>query len=146
METFLLDLRHEFRFLGKAPGFAIVSVMTMALGIGANAAIFSVVNAVLFNPLPLQQSGQIVRLQEFHQRPMNVTGATFRDLRESNRVFSQVAAYRIFSQNLSDTRQAVPPEQIDTAFVSQDFLPLLAVTPFLGAGLTLQQFQQIPEA
>jgi uncharacterized protein YbjT (DUF2867 family) len=62
MGTFLQDLRHEFRMLGKAPGFAIVSVMTMALGIGANAAIFSVVNAVLFNPLPLHQSGQIVRL------------------------------------------------------------------------------------
>ena len=50
---------------------------------------------------------------------MNVTGATFRDVRERNRVFSQVAAYRIFSQNLSDPRQAAPPEQIDTAFVSR---------------------------
>ncbi len=142
METFLQDLRHELGRLGKAPGFAIVAVLTLALGIGANSAIFSVVNAVLFNPLPLHQSGQIVRLQEFHQRPMNVTGATFHDVRERNHVFSRVAAYRIFSQNLSDARQAVPPEQIDTAFVSQDFFPLLAMTPFLGAGFTPQQFQQ----
>ena len=135
METLLQDLRHEFRMLRKAPGFTAVAVITLALGIGANTAIFSVVNAVLFNPLPLRQPGQIVRLQEFHQRPMNVTGATFRDVRERNRVFSQVAAYRIFSQNLSDTRQAAPPEQIDTAFVSQDFLPLLGDDTIPGAGI-----------
>jgi len=67
METFLQDLRHEFLVLGKAPGFAIVSVMTMALGIGANTPIFIVVNAVLFNPLPLQQSGQIVCLHGSRQ-------------------------------------------------------------------------------
>ncbi|MBZ5649261.1 MAG: ABC transporter permease [Acidobacteriia bacterium] len=142
METLLQDLRQEFRMLRKAPGFTAVAVITIALGIGANTAIFSVVNAVLFNPLPLHQPGQIVRLQEFHQRPTNVTGATLRDVRERNRVFSQVAAYRIFSQNLSDPRQAVPPEQIDTAFVSQDFLPLLAMTPFVGTGFTVEQFHR----
>ena len=141
METLLQDLRHEFRMLRKAPGFTAVAVITLALGIGANTAIFSVVNAVLLNPLPLRQPGQIVRLQELHQRPTNVTGATFRDVRERNRVFSQVAAYRIFSRNLSDTRQAAPPEQIDTAFVSQDFFPLLAMTPFLGTGFAADQFR-----
>ena len=128
--------------LRKAPGFTAVAVITLALGIGANTAIFSVVNAVLLNPLPLHQLGQVVRLQELHQRSMNVTGATFRDVRERSRVFSQVAAYRIFFQNLSDTRQAAPPEQIDTAFVSQDFFPLLAITPFLGTGFTAGQFHK----
>jgi len=142
METLLQDLRHEFRMLRKAPGFTAVAVITIALGIGANTAIFSVVNAVLFNPLPLRQPGQIVRLQELHQRPMNITGATLRDVRERNHVFSQVAAYRIFSQNLSDPRQAAPPEQIDTAFVSPDFLPLVAVTPLLGTGFTPDQFHK----
>src|SRR6478752_4491261 len=142
MGTLLQDLRHEFRMLRKAPGFTAVAVITLALGIGANTAIFSVVNAVLLNPLPLHQLGQVVRLQELHQRPANFTGAAFRDVRERNRVFSQVAAYRIFSQNLSDTRQAAPPEQIDTAFVSQDFFPLLAITPFLGTGFTADQFHK----
>jgi len=142
METLLQDLRYEFRMLRKAPGFMAVAVMTLALGIGANTAIFSVVNAVLFRPLPLHQPGRIVRLQEYHQHPSNVTGATFRDVRERNHVFSQVGAYRIFSQNLSDTRQAAPPERIDTAFVSQDFLPLLGVRPFLGAGFTQEQFRE----
>jgi predicted permease len=145
METLRQDLRHTFRMLRKAPGFTAVAVMTLALGIGANTAIFSVVNAVLFRPLPLRHPGQIVRLQEYHQRPANLTGATFRDVHERNRVFSQVAAYRIFSQNLSDTRQAVQPEQIDTAFVSQDFLPLLGVTPFLGPGFTQEQFRENSE-
>jgi putative ABC transport system permease protein len=145
METLLQDLRHAFRMLRKAPGFTAVAVMTLALGIGANTAIFSVVNTVLFHPLPLRNPGQIVRLQEYHQHPANVTGATFRDVRERNRVFSQVAAYRIFSQNLSDTRHVVPPEQIDTAFVSQDFLPLLGVTPFLGPGFTQEQFRENAE-
>ncbi len=142
MEALLQDFRHEFRMLWRSPAFTAVAVLTIALGIGANTAIFSVVNAVLFNPLPLHQPGQIVRLQELHQRPMNVTGATFRDVRERNHVFSQVAAYRIFSQNLSDTRQAAPPEQIDTAFVSQDFFPLLAMTPFLGTEFTADQFHK----
>jgi len=145
METLLQDLRYELRMLRKAPGFTVVAVMTLALGIGANTAIFSVVNAVLFRPLPLRHPGQIVRLQEYHQHPANLTGATFRDVRERNRVFSLVAAYRIFSQNLSDTRQAVPPEQIDTAFVSQDFLPLLGMTPFLGPGFTQEQFRENSE-
>src|SRR5258708_32302366 len=145
METLLQDLRYEFRVLRKNPGFTAVAVLTLALGIGANTAIFSVVNAALFRPLPLRQPGQIVRLQEYHQRPANVTGATFRDVRGRNRVVSHVAAYRIFSQNRTDTRQAVPPEEINTAFVTPDFLPLLGVAPFLGSGFGQEQFRENAE-
>jgi len=141
METLLQDVRYAFRMLLKAPGFAATAVITLALGIGANTAIFSVVNAVLLRPLPLHQPGGIVRLQEYHQRPMNVTGATFRDIRERNHVFAQVGAYRIFSRNLSATWKTTPPEQIDVADVSRDFLPLLGVTPLLGAGFSPEQFQ-----
>jgi len=142
METLWQDLGYAFRMLRKTPGFTAVAVLTLALGIGANTAIFSVVNAVLFRPLPLHQPGRIVCLQEQHQHPLNVTGATFHDIRERNHVFSEVAAYRIFSRNLSDTRQAAPPEQIDVAFVSPDFFPLLGVQPLLGTGFSREQFRE----
>lgn len=145
MQSLFQDLRYALLQLRRAPGFAFTAVLTLALGIGANTAIFSVVNTVLLRPLPFWHPGQIMRLQEYHQHPANLTGATFRDVRERNRVFSQVADYRIFSQNLSDTRQAAPPEQIDTAFVSQDFLPLLGVTPLLGPGFTPDQFRENAE-
>ena len=145
LETLLQDLRYEVRRLRKAPGFTAIAVTTLALGIGANTAIFSVVHATLFRQLPLERPNAIVRLEEFHQRPTNLTGATFRDVRQRNRVFSQVAAYRIFSQNLSDERQAAPPEQIDTAFVSQDFLPLVGVTPIAGQGFRPEQFRENAE-
>jgi putative ABC transport system permease protein len=142
MENLFQDAGYAFRMLRKAPGFTAVAVITLALGIGANTAIFSVVNAVLLRPLPLWQPGQIVRLQELHQHPLNVTGATFRDVRDRNHVFAQVAAYRIFTRNLSDTRKTVPPEQIDVACVSQDFVRLLGVTPVMGAGFTQERFRE----
>ena len=145
METVLQDLGHALRRLRKAPGFAAVALTTLALGIGANTAIFSVVNSILFRALPLHQPNAIVRLQELHPHPANLTGATFRDVQDRNHVFSQVAIYRIFSQNLSESRQTAPPEQIDTAFVSQDFLPLLGVTPFLGQGFTTENFRDHAE-
>jgi len=140
MNGLLHDLRYAVRQLRKSPGFTAVAVITLALGIGASTAIFSAVDSVLLRSLPLREPGQIVRLQEYHQRAMNVTGATFRDVRERNRVFSQVAAYRIFRQNLSDPRQSLPPEEIDAAFVSEDFLPLLQVQPVLGRGFASDQF------
>ncbi|MGA8151834.1 MAG: ABC transporter permease [Terriglobales bacterium] len=139
------DVRYALRLLAKSPGFTAAAVVTLALGIGANTAIFSVVDTVLLRALPLREPGRIVRLQEDHQQALNVTGATFRDVRERNRVFSQVAAYRIFSRNLSDTRQSAPPEEIDAAFVSQDFLPLLGIRPFLGDGFSPEQFRENAE-
>jgi putative ABC transport system permease protein len=142
MSRLVQDVRYAFRLLAKSPGFTSVAVATLALGIGANTAIFSVVDTVLLRSLPLREPARIVRLQEDHQQPLDVTGATFRDVRERNHVFSQVAAYRIFSRNLSDTRQVAPPEEIDAAFVSQDFLPLVGVQPFLGGGFTPEQFRE----
>jgi hypothetical protein len=72
LETVLQDLSYAFRMLRRAPCFTVVAVITLTLGIGANTATFSAVNAVLFRPLPLRQPGRIVRLQEYHQNPTNV--------------------------------------------------------------------------
>ena len=145
METLLQDLRYELRRLCKSPGFAAAAVTTLTLGIGASTAIFSVANAVLFRALPLHRPSAIMRLQEYHEQVANLTGATFRDVHDRNHVFSQTAAYRIFSQNLSDSRGTLPPEQIDTAFVSQDFLSLLGISPFAGRSFTPEQFRENAE-
>lgn len=142
METLVQDLRYELRRLRKAPGFVAIAVTTLALGMGAGTAVFCIVNAILFRALPLPQPSAIVRLQEYHEHAANLTGATFHDVHERNHVFSQAAAYRIFTQNLSDPGPKLPPEQIDTAFVSQDFLPLMGVNPFAGQWFTPEQFRE----
>ena len=146
MNSFFQDVRYARRMLRKSPGFSAVAVATLALGIGANAVILIVVNAVLLRPLPLPDADRIVRLQERHENATNLTGATFHDVRERNHSFSTVAAYRIFPQNLSDLRNTTAPEEVDTAFVSEDFLPLLQTQPLLGHWFSPAQFRQGAEA
>jgi putative ABC transport system permease protein len=141
VNTFIHDIRFALRQFRKSPGFSVIAVATLALGIGANAVILTVVNSVLLRPLPLPDADHIVRLREFHDNAVNLTGATFHDVREQNHSFSAVAAYRIFPQNLSDLRNTASPAEIDTAFVSEDFLPLLQRQPFIGRGFDASQFR-----
>src|SRR5579871_6162629 len=96
MESLLQDVRYALRMLRKSPGFAAVAILTLALGIGANTAIFSVVNGVLLNPLPYPQPEQLVAL---YQRTPNFTEASipypnFLDWQRETRSFSSLAAYR----------------------------------------------------
>src|SRR5437764_6094555 len=95
METLLRELRHGLRMLTKSPGFAAIAVLTLALGIGASTAIFSVVDAVLFRALPYPNQQQIVRVWE--QAPnghgMNLANANFEDFRAQNNTFTALAAY-----------------------------------------------------
>lgn len=107
MNTFVQDLRFALRTLRKSPEFSAIAIATLALGIGANAVILNVVNAVLLRPLPLPDADRIVRVREFHDNAVNLTGATFHDVREQNHTFSTVAAYRVFPQNLSDAMEAL---------------------------------------
>ena len=141
MNTFIQDIRFALRMLRKSPGFSVIAVATLALGIGANAVILTVVNAVLLRPLPLPDADRIVKLREFHDAAANLTGATLHDVREQNHSFSAVAAYRVFPQNLSDLKNAAAPAEIETAFVSQDFLPLLQRPPLIGRGFDASQFR-----
>jgi predicted permease len=125
------DLRFGIRMLAKSPGFTTVSILTLALGIGANTALFSVVNGVLFNPLPYPEPEQLVTLHE--SKPNFEAGSisfpNFRDWRKENTTFSKVGISRGYSFSLTGAGE---PEQVQAQFISTDFLPMLGVKPVMG--------------
>jgi predicted permease len=135
MQTLLQDLRHGVRMLRKHAGFTFVAVLTLALGIGANTAIFTVVNAILLRALPFREPDQLVQL--VRTNPNLPTGvqrlshAEFFALRQHKTSFSAVAIYRMPSEGftfLSGER----PQQVYGAYVSADFFSLLGVPPLMG--------------
>ncbi len=125
------DLRYGTRMWLKKPGFTLIAVFTLALGIGANAALFSVVNDVLLNPLPYPQPEQLVSLHQ--SKPNFETGSiplpNFRDWQKQNQTFSAMAISRGYGFTLTDTDEA---ERVSAQFVSADFFSLLGVKPQLG--------------
>ena len=127
------DLRFGARMLLNNPGVAVVIIMTLALGIGANAALFSVVNGVLLNPLPFPQPEQLITLHQ--SKPNFATGAipypNFRDWQRENRTFSAMAISRGTSFNLIGAGDA---EQVDGRWVSAEFFSVLGVRPAFGRG------------
>jgi predicted permease len=135
METLLQDLRYGIRMLRKSPGFAVVAVITLALGIGANSAIFSVVNGVLLNPLPYPQPDQLVALYQKNNQftEASIPYPNFLDWRRENRSFSDLAAYRHADFNLTGVGE---PERLKGEMVSAGFFPLLGVKPVLGRTFT----------
>jgi putative ABC transport system permease protein len=133
MEMLLKDLRYGLRMLAKSPGFAAVAVLTLALGIGANTAIFSVVNAVLLRPLPFPDSNRIVMVWEMDpNRGVDrgiASAAEFLDWRKQNHVFSHIAAWRAWFYNLTGNGE---PEQVLGIRASFDFFDVLGVRPAIG--------------
>jgi len=131
MSTLLHDLRYGLRMLAKNPGFTAVAVLTLALGIGANTAIFSVVNGVLLNPLPYPEPSQLVTLHE--SKPNFLYGSisypNFRDWQKENHTFSSIAVARGYGFTLTGAGE---PERVRAEFVSSDFFPLLGVRPLIG--------------
>jgi predicted permease len=134
MESFLQDCRYALRMLARSPGFTLIAVLALALGIGANSAIFSMVNAVILKPLPYEKPEQLVQLwMRFTNigipNDQNwVSAPEFVDLRQ-NQSLSHLAAISSdsFNINISGT-----PERIDSAVVSTSFFPLLGVQAQLG--------------
>ena len=133
METLFQDLRYGIRLLAKKPGFTLVVVMTLALGIGVNSAIFSVVNTVLIRPLPYKDAEQIavvwetlpsIGLEENTPAPAN-----YIKWREQNEVFENIAAFTVGFTNLTGAGE---PERVDSLRVSASVFPLLGVEPMLG--------------
>jgi putative ABC transport system permease protein len=133
METFWQDIRYGVRMLLKAPSVSIVATIALALGIGANTAIFSVVNAVLLRPLPFVHSEQLMNLWETDQTRGYVRGAAsypnFVDWREQNHVFEHVASYHQNDYVLTGRGESA---RLQGAVVSADLFPLLGVSPMIG--------------
>ena len=127
----LRDVRYAIRQLTTTPGFSAVAILTLALGIGATTAIFSVVNGVLLRPLPYPHPESLVRVHEIVDKfgRFSVAPASFLDWRQQNTVFEHIAAFN----SAGATLQAVDgPEHVQGAVVSSDFFVLLEVTPVLG--------------
>jgi len=135
MDRLRHDLRFALRGLLRRPGFTAVVVLTLALGIGANSAIFSVVNGVLLQPLPYDRPGEIATI--WVRWPGNPQGELsqpeYWDLREQSRSFSRLAAYTDGSLTLTGTGE---PERLRAGFMSADALPLLGVAPARGRALS----------
>jgi len=135
LESFAQDLRYGFRSLAKNPGFAVVAILTLALGIGANTAIFSVVNGVLLKPLPFDHPEQIVWFWDLQPKLANapLSAPEFVAFRDQNCTFSQVAALRPLNFTLTGRG---PAEQLRGAIVTPEHFPLLRITPALGRDFT----------
>jgi putative ABC transport system permease protein len=146
MLTLLTDFKHGLRVLLKNPGFTAAAIIVLALGIGANTAIFSVVNAVLLRPLPFRDPARLVQL--WHVPPpksfpgmteFSVSAANFIDWQRENYVFDKMAIYTGSSLNLTGREQ---PEALQGAAISADFFSILQVPPLLGRTFTPDQDQQ----
>ncbi|MGH9766873.1 MAG: ABC transporter permease, partial [Blastocatellia bacterium] len=131
------DLRFGARMLLKKPGFTLIAVITLALGVGANTAIFSVVNAVLLRPLPYPEPEQLVRLLAMDMsrgaRDISASMPDYREWRKRNQSFALLAAYSTSNYNISGDEE---PERVVGARVDTDFFPLLGVNPAQGRGFS----------
>jgi putative ABC transport system permease protein len=133
IETFFQDVRYGLRSLRKKPGFTVTAVIALALGIGANTAIFSVINAVLLRSLAYRDPGGIVMVWERSLRggrsQNSVSPANFLDWKRQSKSFEQIAASWDTRVNLTSGGE---PEEIQVQKVSADFFPILGVSPELG--------------
>ena len=140
MTTLVQDLKYGLRMLAKNPAFTAIAVITLALGIGANTAIFSVVNTVLLRPLPYPQPNQLIEVTRRYPTESEpaVSATKFVFWRQHNRVFSGLTAYDLLAGgfNLTGGAQA---EHITGIRVSDDFFRVLGVSPALGRDFTAEE-------
>ena len=131
MDTLIKDIRYGLRSLAKRPGFTIIAVITLALGIGASTSIFSVVDAVLLRPLPYPHAEQIVQLREVNEKGTKIAFAepNFIDVRSRNRTLESVAQY---NGQLTTVTGATEPVRAMTFSVSSDFFRVLGTKALVG--------------
>lgn len=132
MDTLAKDLQYAWRGLRRAPAFAAIAILTLALGIGANTAIFSIIHAVLLRPLPYQDPGELVRLYETEDAPGNYpfTGPDFLDWKTQNHSFQDMAVFA-WGQDMNLSGKGQPDHVIGTP-TEANFFSLLGVRPLLG--------------
>src|SRR5215210_7546612 len=137
MDRLKLDLVYAFRNIRKSPGYAIVTILTLALGIGANTAIFSVVNGVILKPLPFPRAERLVFItSQFPNLGFDqfwVSAPEFLEFRERNQSFQEVGAYTAGAVNLGTQDQ---PRRVNSALVTSELLPVLGVQPVRGRMFT----------
>src|SRR5215813_1911626 len=143
MESILQDLRYGLRTLLQKPSFTLVAVATLALGIGVNTAIFSVINAVLLRALPYPDSERLVAVWETNAQPgqevnnrNEVAAGNFLDWRAQQSAFGDIAALSYTSVNLIGSAE---PERIQGAAVTTNFFSLLGVQPVTGRGFLAEE-------
>jgi putative ABC transport system permease protein len=130
MSSLLRDIKHSYRMLGKSPVFTAAAILTLALGIGANTAIFSVVNAVLFRSLPVPEPDKLVALGlSIKNTPQVVSYPDLRDMRQQADRWVDLFGYRIGTDGLSDGTRA---DQIVTSYGTSTYFTALGVKPALG--------------
>ena len=130
MEMIIKDIRYGIRGLSKRPGFTTLAVLTLALGIGANSAIFSVLNAVLLRPLPYADSDRIVRIDETEGKGgMGVSPPNLLDFQQQNHTFESVAGYTAGNFILT---HAGEPLRVQSCAISPDLFSVLGVKPLIG--------------
>jgi putative ABC transport system permease protein len=142
LENLVRDLRYGLRTLSRAPGFTSVAVVVMALGIGANVALFTVVRSVLLKPLPFRDPDRLVLMYEYepdrpHHTPwLPVDAGSFWDWQRATQSVAQMAMVSPFQGYIVSSEAGKLPEQIDAAWCTGNFLSLLGVQPALGRGFT----------
>jgi predicted permease len=142
LENFAIDVRYGFRSLRRSPGFTTIVVLTLALGIGANSAIFSVIDAVLLRPLPFPNTPELVdigaRSTLFDFQHLGLSLPDIEDIRKQSHSFLDLSPYQWSSKEISGGGK---PEQIEGAEISQDFFPDLGVKPLLGRTFVTSDMQ-----
>jgi putative ABC transport system permease protein len=140
MHSLWSDIKYALKMLAKNPGFTAAAVLILAIGIGANSAIFSVLNAVLLRSLPYPEAGRLVWVWE--RTPGGEKGAVpppdYLDYRQQARSFEQLAAYMPVTHNVTDLDN---PERLSCAATSGNFFDTLGVRPLLGRGFTVEEEQ-----
>ena len=140
LETTLANLKSAFRFIRKSPSFSAAIVFTLALGIGANSAVFSAINAVLLKPLPFPDGDQLMSLDQFHTKAQNpethVAPVRLEDWNGMNSTFQAITGY--YTQDESETSGAMP-EEVTRAWIAPRFLQVWGIAPAMGRDFTADE-------